>query len=73
MNKHPSIDSQLEKMETPTSQLIPDCCQTEDYLLLDSDASVDPAFRREFLEKLQKVRQIPICESQRLPRIFCEQ
>ena len=26
--------------------------------------------RREFLEELQKVRQIPICERRRLPRIF---
>ena len=66
---HPSIASQLEKMETPTSQLSPDCCQTEDGLSLDSDAAVDPVLRREFLE-LQKVRQISICERQRLPRIF---
>ena len=31
---------------------------------------MDPVLHREFLEKLQKVRQIPICERQRLPRIF---
>ena len=57
-------------METPTSQLSPDCCQTEDGLSLDIDAAVDPELCREFLEELQKVRQIPICERQRLPRIF---
>ena len=38
---HPSTASQLEKMETPTSQLSPDCCQTEDGLPLDRDAAVD--------------------------------
>ena len=70
MTTHPSIASRQERMETPTSQLSPDCCQPEDDLSLDSDAAVDPAFRREFLEELQKVRQIPICERQRLPRIF---
>ena len=70
MTTHPSIASRLERMETPTSQLSPDCCQTEDGLSLDTDAAVDPALRREFLEKLQKVRQIPICERQCLPRIF---
>ena len=37
MTTHPSIASQLEKMETPTSQLSPDCCQTEDGFLLDTD------------------------------------
>ena len=31
---------------------------------------MNPALRREFLEELQKVRQISICERQRLPRIF---
>ena len=70
MTTHPRIASQLETMETPTSHLSPDCCQTEDGLLLDSDAAVDPVLRREFLEELQKVRQTPICERQRLPRIF---
>ena len=70
MTTHPSIASQLEKMETPTSQLSPDCCQTEDSLSLDSDAAVDPVLRQEFLEELQKVRQTPICERQRLPMIF---
>ena len=70
MTTHPSTASQLEKMETPTSRLSPDCCQTEDGLSLDSDAAVDPVLRREFLEELQKVRQIPICEKQRLSRIF---
>ncbi len=69
MTTHPIIASRLERMETPTSQLSPDCCQTEDDLSLDSDAAVDPVLRREFLEELQKVRQIPICERQRLPRI----
>ena len=67
---HPSIASQLEKMETPTSQHRPDCCQTEDGRSLDSDAVVDPVLRREFLEELQRVSQIPICERQRRPRIF---
>ena len=70
MSTHPSIATRLERMETPASQLSPDCCQTEDGLSLDSDAAVDPVLRREFLEELQKVRQIPICERQRLPRIF---
>ena len=70
MTTHPSIASRLKKMETSTSQLSPDCCQTEDGLSLDSDAAVDPVLRREFLEELQNVRQIPICERQRLPRIF---
>ena len=56
MTTHPSIASRLNRMETPTSQLSPDCCQTEDSLSLDSDAAVDPVFRREFLEELQKVR-----------------
>ena len=70
MTTHPSIASRLERMETPTSQLSPDCCQTEDGLSLDCDAAVDPVLHREFLEELQKVRQIPICERQRLPRIF---
>ena len=70
MTTHPSIASWLERMETPTSQLSPDCCQTEDSLSLDSNAAVDPVLYREFLEELQKVRQIPICERQRLPRII---
>ena len=70
MTTHPSIASRLERMETPTSQLISDCYQTEDGLSRDSDAAVDPVLRREFLEELQKVRQIPICERQRLPKIF---
>ena len=30
---------------------------------------VDPALCREFVDELQKVRQIPICERQCLPRI----
>ena len=70
MTKHPSIASRIERMETPTSQLSPNCCQMEDGLSLDSDAAVDPVIRREFLEELQKVMQISICERQRLPRIF---
>ena len=70
MTTHPSIASRLERMETPTSQLIPDCYQTKDGLSLNSDAVVDPVLRREFLEELQKVRQIPICKRQRLPRNF---
>ena len=57
MTTHPSIASRLERMETSLSQLIPDCCQTEDGLSLDCDAAVDPVLRREFLEELQKVRQ----------------
>ena len=51
---HPSIASQLERMETPTSQLSLACCQTEDGHSLNSDAAVDPALCREFLEELQK-------------------
>ena len=70
MTTHPSIASRLEKMETPSSQLSPDCCQTKDGLSLDCDVAVDPVLCREFLEELQKVRQIPICERQCLPRIF---
>ena len=70
MTKHPSIASQLEKMETARSQVSPDCCQTEDGLSLDSDADVDLVLHREFLEELQKVRQVPICKRQRLPKIF---
>ena len=70
MTTHSSIASRLERMGTPSSQLSPDCCQTEDGLSLDCDAAVDPVLRREFLEELQKVRQIPICERQCLPRIF---
>ena len=70
MTTHPSIASQLEEMETATSELIPDCCKTEDGLSLDSDAAADLVFRGEFLEKWQKVRQIPFCERQHLPRIF---
>ena len=31
---------------------------------------MDLVLYREFLGELQKVRQIPICERQRLPRIF---
>ena len=45
-------------------------CQTEDGHSLDGAAAVDPVLRREFLDELQKVRQIPICERPRLPRIF---
>ena len=45
-------------------------CQTEDGHSLDGAAAVDPVLRREFLDELQKVRQIPICERLRLPRIF---
>ena len=70
MTTHPSIASRLERMETPTSQVSADCCQTEDGHSLDSDAAVDPVLRREVLEEMQKVRKIPICERQRLPRIF---
>ena len=70
MTTHPSIASRLERMENPTYQLSPDCCLTEDGFSLDCDAAVDPVLRREFLEELQKFRQIPICERQRLPRIF---
>ena len=70
MTTHPSIASRLERMENPTSQLSPDFCQTKDGLSLDSDAAVDPVLSREFLEELQKVRQISICERQSLPRIF---
>ena len=56
-------------METPTSQLSSVSCQTEDGCSLDGDAAVDPVLRQEFLDELQKVRLIPICERPRLPRI----
>ena len=45
-------------------------CQMKDGHSLDGAAAVDPVLLREFLDELQKVRQIPICERQRLPRIF---
>ena len=72
MTKHLSISSKLEEMKTSTSQLNPDCCQTEDVISLDSDATVDSVLRREVLEKLQKFRQIPICKRHRLQRIFVD-
>ena len=70
MTTHPVTASRLERRQTSTSQLSPDCCQTKDGLSLDSDAAVESVLRREFLEKLKKVRQSLICERQRLPRIF---
>ncbi|XP_062499803.1 receptor-interacting serine/threonine-protein kinase 4-like [Corticium candelabrum] len=59
MREDHDISSRLEGMETPTSQLSPGCCQTEDGLSLDSDAAVDPVLRREFLEELQKDGKMP--------------
>ncbi len=69
MTTHPSIASRLKKMETLTSRISSVHCQTKDGLSLDGDAAVDPVLCREFLDELQKVKQIPICERQRLPRI----
>ena len=69
MTVHPSTASQLETMETLSSQLSSVSCQTEDGRSLDGDAAVDSVLRQEFLDELQKVRHIPICERPRLPRI----
>ena len=71
MTIRPSTASQLEQTETLRTQLSSvSSCQTEDSHSLDGAAAVDPVLRREFLDELQKVRQIPICERPRLPRIF---
>ena len=71
MTIRPSTASQLEQTETMRTQLSSvSSCQTEDGHSLDGAAAVDPVLRREFLDELQKVRQIPICERPRLPRIF---
>ena len=56
-------------MATLTSRISSVHCQTKDGLSLDGNAAVDPVLCREFLDELQKVRQIPICERQRLPTI----
>ena len=71
MTTQPSIAFQLEKIENPKSNLSPDCWQTKNGPFLDRDADVDPVLvlRREFLGELQKVRLIPFCERQGLPRI----
>ena len=70
MTIRPSTASQLEQTETLRTQLSSESsCQTEDGHSLGA-AAVDPVFRREFLDELQKVSQIPICERPRLPRIF---
>ena len=71
MTIRPSTASQLEQTETLRTQLgSVSSCQTEDGHSLDGAVAVDPVLRREFLDELQKVRQIPICERPRLPRIF---
>ena len=71
MTIRPSTASQLEQTETLRTQLSSaSSCQTDDGHSLDGAAAVDPVLRREFLNELQKVRQIPICERPRLPRIF---
>ena len=71
MTIRPSTASQLEQTETLRTQLSSvSSCQTEDGHSLDGAAAVDPVLRREFLDELQKVRQIPICERPRLPMIF---
>ena len=71
MRIRPSTASQLEQTETLRTQLSSvSSCQTEDGHSLFGAAAVDPVLRREFLDELQKVRQIPICERPRLPRIF---
>ena len=70
MTIRPSTASQLEQTETLRTQLSSvSSCQTEDDHSLDGAAAVDPVLRREVLDELQKVRQIPICERPRLPRI----
>ena len=53
-------------METLTSRISSVHCQTKGSLSLDGDAVV---VCREFLDELQKVRRIPVCERQCLPRI----
>ena len=71
MTIRPSTSSQLEQTEILRTQLCSvSSCQSEDGHSLDGTAAVDPVLRREFLDELQKVRQIPICERSRLPRIF---
>ena len=61
MTIRPSTASQLEQMETLRTQLSSvSSCQTEDGHSLDGAAVVHPVLRREFLDKLQKVRHIPI-------------
>ena len=71
MTIRPSTASQLERTETLRTELSSESsCRTEDGRSLDGAAAVDPVLRREFLDELQKVRQIPICERPRLPRIF---
>ena len=71
MTLRPSTASKLEQTENLRTQLSSvSSCQTEDGHSLDGAAAVDPVLRREFLDELQKVRQIPICERPRLPRIF---
>ena len=71
MTIRPSTASQLEQTETLRSQLSSvSSCQTEDGHSLDGSAAVGPVLCREFLDELQKVRQIPLCERPRLPRIF---
>ena len=69
--RRPSTASQMEQMETLITQLssVSSCnCQTKDGHSLDGGAAVDPVLRREFLDELQKVRHIPICERPRLRR-----
>ena len=56
-------------METLTSRISLVYCQTKDGPSLDGDAAVDPVLCREFLDELQKVRQIPICERPRHSKI----
>ena len=71
MTIRPSTASQLEQTETLRTQLSSvSSCQTEDGHSLDGAAAVDHVLRREILDELQKVRQIPICERLRLSRIF---
>jgi hypothetical protein len=53
----------------PTPLLSSVFSQTVDGDSLNGDVAVDPVLHQEFLDELQKVRHIPICKRQCLPRI----
>ena len=69
MTTHPSIASQLEKMETPTSQLSPDCCQTEDGLHLIVMLLWTLYFVKSLLRSSRKSGKF-LSVRERLPRIY---
>ena len=60
----------MSTVDLGTTLLSSATCQTVDGPSPDCDAAVDPVLRREFLDELQKVMHIPICERPRLRRIF---